>query len=211
MRQRRGGAVNAETPVRVMTSRDGTCLVDGCESRIVSRQLCGKHNSRMFRYGDPTVEPLSDEERFWPNVSKIDDGCWTWTRYCNPAGYGIFSWDDGTIASRFSWSITNGPIPDGLDVLHKCDNPPCVRPDHLFLGTDADNMADKISKGRGNYYSGGPKAKKLTWTQVEEVRALRGVLTLRQLAAKYGVTVSSIWSIHDCRTWDPAKRRSGDL
>jgi HNH endonuclease len=88
------------------------------------------------------------EERFWPKVEKTD-GCWYWTASCDPCGYGHFS-IDGKLhsAHRVSWELAYGPIPDRLDVLHKCDNPPCVRPDHLFLGTHTDNMVDMISKGR---------------------------------------------------------------
>src|SRR4030043_361681 len=90
----------------------------------------------------------SVEKRFWNKVNKTDD-CWIWTAYCNKKEYGCFKFQDKSeLAHRVSWIIHNGPIPNGLHVLHKCDNPPCVRPDHLFLGTDKDNANDRISKGR---------------------------------------------------------------
>lgn len=91
----------------------------------------------------------SFEDRFWSKVRK-GDGCWEWTAWINSNGYGEFTKDHKNLkASRVSWILTYGPIPDGLFVCHHCDNPPCVRPDHLFLGTPLDNMRDMIAKGRG--------------------------------------------------------------
>lgn len=90
------------------------------------------------------------ETRFWQRVEKTD-GCWRWTGPLHAFGYGLI-WRGGNNvgAHRISWEIHVGPIPDGLFVLHRCDNPPCVRPDHLFLGTQADNIHDMVAKGR-NY------------------------------------------------------------
>lgn len=95
-------------------------------------------------------------ERFWEKVSKggpvhpvLGTACWAWTASTNPNGYGkIFVAGRLQVASRVSWEMHNGPIPDGLFVLHHCDNPLCVRPAHLFLGTCADNVRDMWSKGR---------------------------------------------------------------
>lgn len=89
------------------------------------------------------------QDRFWEKVAK-GDGCWLWTASTRKNGYGWFGGLDisETFAHRCSWIYTFGAIPDGLCVLHRCDNPPCVRPDHLFLGTQYDNIKDMISKGR---------------------------------------------------------------
>lgn len=89
---------------------------------------------------------------FWRHVVK-GDGCWLWSGPKNPTyGYGSFSGVVGeqhlTTAHRYSFAVANGPIPDGLQVLHRCDVTACVRPDHLFLGTQRDNMLDAIAKGR---------------------------------------------------------------
>ncbi len=88
-------------------------------------------------------------QRFWSKVEMIPfHSCWEWTGDMNKAhgkNYGRFNMKK---AHRISYELTYGKIPDGLFVLHKCDNPPCVRPEHLFLGTHLDNMRDKVLKGR---------------------------------------------------------------
>ena len=92
---------------------------------------------------------LTVEERFWAKVDK-DGDCWTWMARRQPrGGYGQFQLDGRTrSAHRVAWTLTNGPIPDGLCVLHRCDNPPCVNPEHLWLGTKAENNQDMTEKGR---------------------------------------------------------------
>lgn len=87
---------------------------------------------------------------FWRKVNKTDT-CWNWTGFCNEDGYGLRRWHGRKVyAHRFSWELHNGPIPAGLKVLHHCDNPPCIRPEHLFLGTQQDNIKDMDAKGRRN-------------------------------------------------------------
>ncbi len=111
----------------------------------------------------PKGTPTPIAERFWAKVNKegpiVRDGltpCWMWTGTLSRRGYGSLSRgrrDQGHVrATRLSWELHVGPIPDGLFVLHHCDNPPCVRPEHLFLGTQRDNITDMVSKGR----RGGP-------------------------------------------------------
>lgn len=76
--------------------------------------------------------------------------CWAWTGGCQSGGYGVLHTKDKTwLAHRFSWTFANGSIPEGMQVLHHCDNPPCVRPEHLFIGTQKDNLQDMARKGRG--------------------------------------------------------------
>lgn len=94
------------------------------------------------------------EERFWASVNRGgENDCWIWTGAARPTGYGICRWrqrPDG--AHRVSWEMANGrAVPDGMYVLHRCDNPQCVNPRHLFVGTHSDNMRDMLAKGRGRW------------------------------------------------------------
>lgn len=94
--------------------------------------------------------PILDAAPFWERVQK-SDGCWLWIGPTHsPGGYGQFNNKRTRCYAHIaSWILANGPIPDGLFVLHECDNPRCVRPGHLFLGTQGDNVRDMLSKGRG--------------------------------------------------------------
>lgn len=104
------------------------------------------------------------EQRFWKKVDKTDT-CWEWIGAIAGRRYGCF-WDGRRLvyAHRVAYEIAYGPIPDGLDVLHHCDNPRCVRHDHLFLGTHQDNMDDMMIKGRGNRIGNKKRAMRVSLT-----------------------------------------------
>lgn len=144
-----------------------------------------------------------DASAFWSKVAR-SDSCWTWSGHRDRQGYGELHHRGMYLrAHRVAWQLMNGPIPDGLHVLHHCDNPPCVNPAHLFLGTNADNVADKTAKGRGRGGRGeAHRNAKLTADQVREIRELAASgLTQREIAARYGVRHTAIGKILRGERW----------
>ena len=103
---------------------------------------------KTLQKGDFSYLSSLQIRRFWSYVTKTDD-CWPWTGSIHNTGYGRMKAKHKQVfVHRVSWEMSNGPIPNGMFVLHRCDNPPCVRPDHLFLGTKGDNNRDRVAKGR---------------------------------------------------------------
>ena len=142
------------------------------------------------------------EERFWTKVHKTS-GCWLWTGTPNEHGYGRINRGKGirVYAHRLSWELVNGSLLEELCVLHKCDTPLCVRPDHLFLGTRVDNAADRDKKGRlGDRKGESSNRAKLTDGQVRDIRSRREQ-SQRALAKEFGVTPSHICNIRSGRLW----------
>jgi hypothetical protein len=142
----------------------------------------------------------SGESRFWPRVQK-SDGCWLWTGGVMSTGYGfIFAEGRRHLTHRYSWALAHGSIPT-LNVLHRCDVRLCVRPDHLFLGTNQDNIDDMLAKGRNRRGSAKSQAK-LTESDVVAIRerAAAGELKAR-LAEEYGVTNRVIGEIVRFQRW----------
>ena len=188
------------------------CACCGREGLRLSTGLCRACYTRKRRRGttDRVVQP-SFEERFWTKVAKVDgDGCWEWLGSRVGSGkpearYGQFASGDTQLkAHRVAWELTNGPIPEGMLACHRCDNPGCVRPSHLFLGTPKDNSVDMVEKGRGWKHDGAlcPRAK-LTPEQVAEIRSkyVHGQYGYKRLGAEYGMDPGTIERIIKRETW----------
>ena len=150
------------------------------------------------------------EERFWSYVDVSED-CWVWTGAKHGKGYGLFDkrWLGTARAHRISWIIHNGPIPTGMLVCHHCDNPPCINPNHLFIGSAKDNAQDARSKGRLRDMSMNLKhigeenpASKLTAEKVRAIRRKRaeGAL-IKPLAREFGVSPHTIKQVLNGRNW----------
>lgn len=150
------------------------------------------------RKGFAMFKKYTPEQRFWNKVDRSggDDACWIWTARARFAGYGQIWWHGHVErAHRVAYELGRGPIPDGLFVLHSCDNPPCCNPAHLFLGTSKDNSDDMIQKGRDLHFRGEQHGRcKLTDAQVAEIREryAAGGVTQIQLGAEFGVAHSQI-------------------
>jgi hypothetical protein len=144
-------------------------------------------------------------ELFWAKVRK-GERCWIWTGAKHRWGYGACNKEYGdTRAHRVAWTLTNGPIPEGKVVCHKCETKLCVNPAHLFVGTQADNMADNKAKGKSSYGEKSIHAK-LTDALVLEIRRRfkftgKRKTNARELAADYGVAPQVIYLAGTGRTW----------
>lgn len=195
----------------------GTCNFPNCDKydSHLRRGLCHNCYERMRRAGHlEEFQARPKKIPTWDRMVKIgwtetDSGCWEWRGTKNADGYGtIFNGTYGknksprrSITSRVSWEHHYGPIPEGLLVCHTCDNPPCIRPDHLFLGAPRVNSHDMVNKRRSTNGERNPNAK-LTDREVQEIREKYRPRygALAQLGREYGVTRSAIWQIINNRS-----------
>lgn len=155
------------------------CTVSGCNRDVAYTQLCGAHYYRTRKYGDPhkTVRtpkevPLFDRLSLfgWDEVIRVPElgACWEWKGNTDWYGYGVLKFEGKTIrAHRAMWEKTHQKaMPRNRNALHKCDNPPCVNPDHIWPGTQAENVFDMHRKGRNS------AGRTLTEAQVTEMKRL---------------------------------------
>lgn len=135
-------------------------------------------------------------------IPEPTSGCWIWTAYVNACGYGIIGVRKrvNILAHRASWMLFRGEIPEGQNVLHRCDIPCCVNPDHLFLGTQVDNILDMMVKRRDRHPWGESSGQaKLTEAQVREIRQMAG--SQKKLASLFGVSAGLIGHIRRRVAW----------
>lgn len=160
------------------TTREGLaveatqCAVPECEKPRGSKaRYCPMHRARLERHGDvnggrPFVTPLERFERYVDKAGQ--NGCWLWTSAKNEAGYGRIripvdgAWGKQVYAHRWSYEHHIGPVPEGMFVMHRCDNPPCVNPAHLTVGTPQENTLDMHRKGRANNVPGTGRTRRRT-------------------------------------------------
>ena len=177
------------TLIRARQLRQPLLRTPPCEECLRLRHERGK-----------TVEERPAVERFWTFVdtSAGPEACWPWTGGTQK-GYGAFGVRKGLVvrAHRMAWELTHGPIPDGLNALHHCDNPLCCNafhPEHLFLGTLSDNTRDMFAKERQGTSS-------FTPANIHFIREQHGVMSASALARLFGVDRSTIYNIWNGKTW----------
>lgn len=146
-------------------------------------------------------------DRFWSKVNKTE-GCWEWTAGKTKDGYGIFKVHTKNLmrSHRYAWELECGPIPKGLCVLHKCDNRKCVNPNHLFLGTNEDNVKDREQKGRGVMPDQNGENNSMAKLTEEEIKNIRfryenENITQKELGKIYNIDQSAVSIIINKKVW----------
>lgn len=185
-----------------------TCTLPLCQYPLFASGLCSRHYTAKRKYGDPNVvlqkqhhgKTLAQRLEIY---TKQGPDCWEWIGHRDPNGYGRLNIDGvPQLAHRLAYQVEFGSIPADKDVLHKCDNPPCCRPSHLFLGVHIDNMNDMYAKGRGK--KRGLKGVEHNLAKLDEaaVRAIRASTEVaRVLAARYGVSTTQISDVRNRKSW----------
>lgn len=184
------------------------CKATNCTIDAKKGGFCNRHYLINWRHGSPNpiglvekIVGVSTLERFMHYVFPMpkEIGCWMWTGSTNKQGYGQIRFGGKLrLSTHVSLDLFSNGLPDGMCALHKCDTPLCVNPDHLFVGTQKDNMKDMSSKGRAN---GG--SRKMTIEQVKTIRSSKQTQT--SIASEYGLTQSAVSRILNNKTWSESK------
>jgi hypothetical protein len=171
-----------------------------------------KKKQGRYKPGSRDIPEAEKVKRFWSRVATAgNDDCWLWTAAKHTQGYGLCSYRPNARAHRVAWELTKGPIPPGMMVCHKCDNPPCCNPNHLFIGTNTDNVVDMELKRRSKHVKGESHgASKLSEADVAEIRRRykprvghrpNSGVSQKKLAEEYGVHRATIQLILSGKNW----------
>ena len=189
-----------------------TCDIDGCSKPVSAKGKCGTHYKAAWaraRREPPSPRPQLID-RLMRSVSKTET-CWLWSGTVSDSGYGVISDSSGhprvKKVHRVVYAHFVGEIPNGMMVCHRCDVPLCVNPEHLWLGTNADNMRDMGEKGRSlfhkrNFVGENHGNSKLTESQVRAIRQRRADgLTFAAIGAEFNISTSSAHLVCAGRSW----------
>lgn len=189
--------------------------------------MCAMHYARWHRHGDPNIVHRVnrlDPKLFWATVTVGFNGCWIWTGPLRGEYGSVRVGQQSIPAHRYAYELEYGEYDRALHVCHKCDNPPCVNPDHLFLGTAADNVADMVAKGRnrtgknhpfyGRKVEHSPEFKAVVSAKmrgarnhqaklndVDAVEILRSGMSRKEAAERYGISLQTASDLIAGRTW----------
>jgi len=195
----------------------GICSVDGCKDAHCGRKgMCDRHYRKFVKYGNPLAGTfcygalsLADKDRLkkrlMQRITVRGNGCHEWNGCLNVWGYGTWGIERKTyLAHRVvAYLFHNFDLHSKLLVCHHCDNPCCVNPQHLFVGTDADNTRDKLQKGRGRWIKGEDvnTCVNNTETVLKARRLFSGGLGVKQIAARLQMNYCTVRDIVTRRTW----------
>lgn len=176
------------------------CSIKGCNKKYRSKGLCNNHYMRLWKTGSTNLKDKSPFTRMMNKVIKRKNGCWEFTGTKYKRGYGILYIKKRKVrASRFSYEHFFGKFPKEKNVCHHCDNPSCVNPNHLFLGTQKENMQDCSRKGRTLKGESSPTSK-LKLKEVLKIKSFKNKRGI-DLAKIYKVSPSTISAIRKERLW----------
>lgn len=186
------------------------CKIDGCKTKVKSKGFCIKHYTRFIRFGcadSVSVIIGNDKLRLESSCKVNESGCWEWVKH-KKNGYGITVLQGKhEQAHRASWKVFIGEIPDGMQINHRCHNRSCINPDHLYVGTQKQNMADMYNSGRDNHPIGSKCGNsKLDEDSVSLIKIMiNSGIKNQEIADTFKVSRACIQFIRIGRTWNHVK------